>query len=88
MRVCSKKGCETRLSIYNPDDRCSIHVRFAHHRYDWAGAKDRWFEERKASGIPPMGNRECPNCLRIHKSVTSCVCAARPAPRADWGRAA
>ena len=24
-RICARGGCETRLSIYNPDGRCSIH---------------------------------------------------------------
>lgn len=81
-RVCSKPGCRTILSVYNPDDRCSIHPGGTSRRYDWAGAKDRWFEERKASGVPPMGNVACP-CGRLRKSTTSCVCAARPAPRAD-----
>ncbi len=25
-RVCSEPGCETVLSIYNPEDRCSRHA--------------------------------------------------------------
>jgi hypothetical protein len=25
-RVCSEPGCETKLSIYNDDDLCSLHV--------------------------------------------------------------
>jgi hypothetical protein len=25
-RVCAESGCETKLSIYNDDDRCSLHV--------------------------------------------------------------
>lgn len=25
-RVCAEAGCETKLSIYNDDDRCSLHV--------------------------------------------------------------
>ena len=28
-RVCSHPGCPTRLSIYNPQDRCSVHNRFS-----------------------------------------------------------
>jgi hypothetical protein len=24
-RVCRAKGCRTRLSVYNPTDRCAIH---------------------------------------------------------------
>lgn len=27
-RVCAHPGCETRLSIYNADDRCASHHRF------------------------------------------------------------
>jgi hypothetical protein len=25
-RVCAEAGCDTKLSIYNDDDRCSLHV--------------------------------------------------------------
>jgi hypothetical protein len=25
-RVCAEHGCETKLSIYNDDDRCSVHL--------------------------------------------------------------
>lgn len=27
-RVCAQEGCGTKLSIYNTDDRCSMHQRF------------------------------------------------------------
>lgn len=80
MRVCSKEGCDTILSTYNPGERCSVHPEAVNARYDWAAAKDDWFHEMKHSDVPPKGYYLCADCNRAVKSTTTCVCRATPAP--------
>ena len=78
---CKHTGCITLLGRYSNPDYCHLHTK--PHDQDEA----QLFVEKLAEpGVPPRNHVLC-ECGRTHKTSTSCVCKARPAPT-PWGRAA